>query len=238
MTRYLFAFTCLALSLVSSPTLAEEVTLNQRIDKILNAHGGAEVWKKTQAIVHTGDTFSQSRHAMGSTQRSYQYPDKFRISIDYPGNDSELRQLNGDKVWDHGQLGSEPFAKATQLQAMRMMPAKQLLEHRDIAKDLGTRTDENGVAHHGIDLNVNGLRLIIDSDAETGFILATWGVMEMMGQNMQFATFYHDYRVIDGRAIAFKEEHYAMGSYTGHTEIKEVNFPESLPDTLFSPVLQ
>ena len=210
-------------------------TLQPTIDKILNAHGGAEVWRNTSAIEYNADTFSQSRHALGTTQRSYQYPDKFRISIAYPGGESELRQLNNGQVWDHGKPGSAPFAKATQLQAMRMMPAKLLLEHRAVAKNLGTRKDDEGVTHQGIELKVGDLKLIIDSDADSGFILATWGVMEMMGQTMQFATFFHDYRVVEGRAIAFKEEHYAMGSYTGHTEIKEVKFPNSLPNELFQP---
>lgn len=219
-----------------TPLLAHaDEALQARINTVLNAHGGEEVWANTQAIEYFGDTFSQSRHAMGTTQRSFQYPDKFRISIEYPGNETELRQLNGDQVWDHNKPGSEPFALATQLQAMRMMAPKLLLENRQIAEDLGTRKDEEGVLHHGIGLQIGDLKIVIASDAETGYILATWGTIEMMGQTMQFVTFYHDYRVVEGRAIAFKEEHYAMGSYTGHTEIAEVKFPASLPEKLFQP---
>ncbi len=219
---------------MSIPAQASEA-FQAVINNILQAHGGAEVWKKTAAIAFTADTFSQSKHALGVTQRSYEHPDKFRISIEYPGNESELRQLNDGQVWDHGQVGSAPFSKATQLQAMRMMPAKQLLAHRATAKDLGTREDDEGTLHQGIEIIIDDLKLIIDTDAETGFILATWGIMQMMGQEMTFVTFYHDYRVIEGRAIAFKEEHYAMGSYTGHTEIKTVTFPSNLASELFQP---
>ena len=219
-----------------TPILAQaEEALQSRIDTILNAHGGAEIWNNTTAIEYYGDTFSQSRHALGTTQRSFQYPDKFRISINYPGDESELRQLNGAQVWDHGKPGSTPFALATQLQALRMMPPKLLLDNRNIAQDLGTRKGEDGTLHHGIGLQLGELRLVIDTDAETGYVLATWGSMEMMGQVMEFVTFYHDYRMVEGRAIAFKEEHYAMGSYTGHTEISEIKFPKALPDALFHP---
>jgi len=223
----------LTLFLAFSAQAADE--LQSTIDNILKAHGGAEIWSNTRAVEYSADTFSQSRHALGVTQRSYQYPDRFRISIEYPGNESELRQLSNGQVWDHGKPGSAPFAKATQLQAMRMMPAKLLLEHRAIAKDLGTRKDSEGTSHRGIELKIDGLTLIIASDPESGFILATWGMMEMMGQTMEFVTFFHDYRVVEGRSIAFKEEHYAMGSYTGHTEIKEVTFPNELADSLFQP---
>ncbi len=216
------------------PAHAED-NLQQAIDNILKAHGGADRWHNTTAVTYLADTFSQSRHALGTTTRHYQYPDKFSISIDYPGGESERRQLSGGQVWDHGKQGSAPFAKATQLQAMRMLIPKLLFENRLDAKDLGTRKDDEGVTHHGIELTVDSLRIIIDSDAESGFILATWGIMEAMGQKMQFATFYHDYRVVDGRTVAFKEEHYAMGTYTGHTEIKEVKFPETLPEILFRP---
>ncbi len=216
------------------PAHAEE-NLQNAIDNILKAHGGAEIWHNTTAVTYLADTFSQSRHALGTTTRHYQYPDKFSIRIDYPGGDSEQRQLSSGQVWDHGKPGSAPFAKATQLQAMRMLAPKLLLENRLNAKDLGTRKDDEGVTHHGVELTVDGLRIIIDTDAESGFILATWGIMEAMGQEMQFVTFYHDYRVVDGRAVAFKEEHYAMGTYTGHTEIKEVKFPDTLPEALFKP---
>ncbi|VAW87796.1 hypothetical protein MNBD_GAMMA18-1008 [hydrothermal vent metagenome] len=216
------------------PAHAEE-NLQNVIDNILKAHGGTEIWHNTTAVTYLADTFSQSRHALGTTTRHYQYPDKFSISIDYPGGESERRQLSDGQVWDHGKQGSAPFAKATQLQAMRMLAPKLLLENRLNAKDLGTRKDDEGVTHHGVELTVDGLRIIIDSDAESGFILATWGIMEMMGQKMQFATFYHDYRVVEGRTVAFKEEHYAMGTYTRHTEIKEVKFSDTLPETLFKP---
>lgn len=225
----------LLIALICAFPAHAEINLQNRIDNILQAHGGADVWRDTAAVSYIADTFSQSRHALGDTRRDYQYPDKFNISIEYPGGESERRQLNGDQVWDHGEPGSLPFAKATQLQAMRMLVPKLLLENRLNAKDLGTRKDDEGVTHHGIEITIDELRIIIDSDAETGFILATWGLMEMMGQSMQFVTFYDDYRVIDGRAIAFKEEHYAMGTYTGHTEIKEVTFPKTLPETLFKP---
>ncbi|MCF6217638.1 MAG: hypothetical protein L3J62_04090 [Gammaproteobacteria bacterium] len=226
----------LSIALICTFPAYAESNLQNKIDNILQAHGGAEVWRDTTAVTYLADTFSQSRHALGVTQRDYQYPDKFNISIEYPGGDSEHRQLNGGQVWDHGEQGSLPFAKATQLQAMRMLLPKLLLENRLNAKDLGTRTDDEGVTHQGIEVTVDELRIIIDSNAETGFILATWGLMEVMGQSMQFVTFYDDYRVIDGRAVAFKEEHYAMGTYTGHTEIKEVIFADALPEVLFNPL--
>ncbi len=236
MTLTLRTLCILSVALICALPAYAEINVQNRIDNILQAHGGTDVWRETTAVTYLADTFSQSRHALGVTRRDYQYPDKFNISIKYPGGDREHRQLNSGQVWDHGESGSLPFSKATQLQAMRMLLPKLLLENRLSAKDLGTRKDDEGVTHHGIEITVDELRIIIDSDAETGFILATWGFMEMMGQSMQFVTFYDDYRVVDGRAIAFKEEHYAMGTYTGHTEINEVTFPKTLPEALFNPL--
>jgi hypothetical protein len=231
-----FFSTLLLTTLITIAPAQADDTLQDLIDKVLNNYGGENTWKQTTSIYQEGNTFSQALHQLGRTIRSFNYPHQALIEIRYDSGDSESRLLNGDKVWDHGKSGSQPFMLATRLQSYRLALPKQLAEKRREAKDLGSRSDEDGKNHRGIELGYDhGLKLILDIDADSGHILSTWGLMSMGGQTMQFATFYDDFRIVDGRLIAFKEEHYAMGNFTGHTEIEKVEFNKKFSKETFEP---
>jgi len=225
-----------ALLLLGTATAQAEEALQATIDQVLKTYGGAGIWDKTTGIQQTGMTFSQARHMLGNTTRSYRFPDEMTIDIRYEDGESELRQMSGGQVWNHGQPANLPFAQATLLQSYRMAIPKQLLAHRHTAKDLGTREGEDGTVHRGIEIRYSpSTRMIIDIDANTGHILGTWGLMKMGEQEVQFATFYDDYRMVEGRLFALKEEHYAMGNYTGHTELEKISFVEEFAEEVFRP---
>jgi len=206
------------------------------IDKIIEAYGGEDTWHAAKGFSQQGHTYSQHRDLQGQTTRMYRHPGSMRIDIRYSAEDTELRQLDGEQAWNHGEPGTHPYMLATRLQAYRLSLPLQLIDHRNEVKDLGQRNDDKGNPHAGLMLEYDqGLQIIMDVDLNSGHILGSWGLMEMMGQHMEFATLYEDFRKVDGRLVAFKENHYAMGSYIGFTTLDKVTFVDEFPPHSFAP---
>jgi hypothetical protein len=122
------------------------------------------------------------------------------------------------------------------LQASRMALPRILFERRDVLIDhrVGKSPDSEPARRFEIPLD-DGLVMFVDVDPQTGHILRSRGVMRMGDKAMEFGTAYEDLRMREGRLVAFREIHLVSGKTTGITEISEITFPDSLPDSMFSP---
>jgi hypothetical protein len=222
-------------ALLSLPAQADD-DAQPLIDKIIAAYGGEAAWRATAGMRQEGSTYSQSRHFAGKTLRSYQHPGKMSIDIRYSDKDAELRQLDGDLAWNNGKVGPDAYVLASRLQAYRLALPLLLLDHRNQINSLGQRDDENGHLHEGLTLELEqGLKIIMDVDVASGRIMGSWGMMEMDGKPMEFASLYEDFRQVDGRLLSFKESHYAMGDYIGYTLLEKVEFVSDFPAHTFQP---
>lgn len=227
----------LVLLLCTLPALPARADDTQAlIDKVIATYGGEAAWRAVKGMRQEGSTYSLRRHFAGNTRRSYLHPGKMNIDIHYNPADTELRQLDGGQAWDHGKPGAAAFVQATHLQALRLALPLQLLDHRHEVKNLGQRNDDGGRPHAGLLLEPEpGLKIMMDVDIGSGRITASWGMMELEGKPMEFASLYDDFRVVDGRLLSFKEEHFAMGDNIGYTLLERVEFVDSFPDGTFRP---
>lgn len=216
------------------PTRADDT--QPLIDKVIATYGGEQAWRDVKAMAQEGSTYSAQRHFSGKTRRLYQHPGQMVIDIQYKPGDTELRQLDGNKAWNHGEPAPAALTQAAQLQAWRLVLPKLLIERRGEIKSLGQREDESGQPHEGLVLDLGqGMQIIMDVNIDSGRIMASWGMMEMAGQRMEFASIYDDFRTVEGRLLSFKETHYAQSEYIGYTLIEKTTFPEAIPAATFRP---
>jgi len=230
----------LALTLLSQPLWAANpkapAAVQNLVDQVIKAYGGQEIWNNTQGILQSGTIHSQRRGASGQIERSYQHPHRMRIDIRYSASDTELRQLDGELAWKDAKPASQPYMLATRLQAARLGAPQLLLDNREGIRDLGMIQSGTSKGLHRLEIPLAlGLKLILEIDPQSGHILHSRGLMTMGGQALEFSASYEDFRMIEGRLVAFREHHYAMGGYIGYTQLDKVQFVSTFPDHSFHP---
>ncbi len=229
---------CLSLSLFSSISHASEAT-EALIDSVITTYGGEEAWRKVVGIDERGRTYSERLQMFGQTERSYAHPNQMRIAIRYKEDESELRQLSGDQGWSHGKEAHPAFVKAARLQAYRMALPLLLLDHKQQIEDLGQRNDDKGAPHQGLRIKLDDdLQVLVDINLDSKHITASWGMLDMDGQRLEFATIYSNLQTVDGKLMAFREEHYAMGGYIGYTELETIRFVDQFAAGTFAPAAE
>jgi hypothetical protein len=229
----------LALLLIVVATVtgaAAEESTDEVLARVARAYGGAMIVAQTRAIKMRGTTHSVMRGTSGPIARAYQHPDRLMVEIAYSGRSPERRVMVGDRGWRQGQPVRGPFHSSMVLQASRMALPRILFERRDVLIDhrVGKSPDSEPARRFEIPLD-DGLVMFVDVDPQTGHILRSRGVMRMGDKAMEFGTAYEDLRMREGRLVAFREIHLVSGKTTGITEISEITFPDSLPDSMFSP---
>jgi hypothetical protein len=182
------------------------------------------------AIVEEGTTTS-FRRGDGKLLRQYQSPDRFSIRIDY-STGSEARVMVGEKAWQQGMPANPMLRGAIALQVARIALPWNMLAKRSSLVDLGPVASGG----HAIEFPLEEqLKLVVEVDPASGRILRSRGIYRMGEGTMEFATAYSDFRTINGRLHAAREEHYAMGQHTGYSVIEKVSYPKNLPDSAFTP---
>ena len=220
---------------LSHSAVGEEST-DEFLGRIARAYGGAMTVAQTRAVKVRGTTYSAMRGRSGPIARAYQHPDRLVVEIAYAGQAPERRVIDGEQGWRQGQPVGGPFHGSMVLQAARMALPRILFEHRDVLIDHG-RADapgDEGVRLLEVPLG-DGLALHVAVEPGSGYILRSRGVMKMGETSMEFGTGYEDFRMHEGRLVAFREVHFVSGKTTGYTEILDITFPDSLPDSMFAP---
>lgn len=225
----LFLASLCALMLAGSAACAEE-TLDQVLGRVASAYGA----QAPTAIREKGTTVS-FRQGNGTLSRIFKSPDRFRIEIRYAAR-GESRAMVGEEAWAQGEPANPVLRGAIALQAARIALPWNMLAKRGVATDLGTVTGEEGRTLRAVEFApAQQLKMIVEIDPKTGYIVRSRGIQSMGGNAMEFATVYSDFRKRDGRVYAAREEHFAMGQHTGYSLIDTVDYPADLPDSAFRP---
>ncbi|MFA4970703.1 MAG: hypothetical protein WC540_13850 [Sulfuritalea sp.] len=222
------AIACLLWLALAAPALAD---VGELLAEVLAAHGGGAA----PAAIHERGVIESLRRGNGAVERWWQAPDRFRIEIGYPG-EPESRLLRGNEAWQQGQPATPAFHASLALQAARMALPWRLQENARRVVDLGAGKSSDGRPLRVLELPVQqGIKLIVEIDAESRLILRSRGILTINNASMEFATGYEDYRTVAGRRVAMTERHFAMGQYTGTTRLASVEFPAVLPAPTFNP---
>ncbi len=209
------------------------------VNKTIDAYGGLEALKKASAIRQYGTVVSVMRGgAKGSLKRLFQRPAKLRVEVAFPGEEPEVRVLDGAKGWRMGQPVDGPPYQAMVLQAARLALPLNLSGHKGRIKELAP------VARDGAHLRVlelplgKGMVMTVEIDPETGLILRSSGIIKGKGkgaETIEFVTTYRDFRKVGGVLFPFAERNYAMGQVTGETKLDKVEVSAKLPAKTFAP---
>lgn len=234
-----------ALLLFPAVAFASE-DLDALLRKSVEAYGGVDALS-TLVFRQKGRLTSGMREGKeGTIVRSYRRPDHLRVEVSFPGEETEIRALDGDKGWSQGREAQGMPFHAMTLQAARFALPLNLLERKDELKDLGT-VSRDGKSLRAVELPLGGNRSIVaEIDPESGRILrsaartaASPGMDSAMGrggrESIEFATTYGDFRTVRGVLFPFREGNYAMGQHTGDTVIEKVDVLRSLPADTFQP---
>jgi len=181
---------------------------NDLVDKIVNTYGGAAAWEKVESFHQTGSVVSKMRPDKGDLDRVWRGADKLRVRIAYPSH-TEVRDVDGDHGTSNGEAAKGMMLDAMRLQAARLALPLLLVQKRSALKVV----DAN---HIEVPLD-GGMTLNVEADS-TGRILKTVG----KATGIEFSTTYSDFRTVDGRLFAFREENTAQGMPTGVNEIDKV----------------
>jgi hypothetical protein len=216
--------------------IAGEEDAEALLERVAEAYGGLETIQSTHAVRLTGTTYSVMRNASGPIVRAYEHPDKLLVEIAYEGQTPERRVIMGGLGWRQGQPVSGPFHKSMVLQAARMALPRILFDRREELIDHGMVNAEDVPDGRVLEVPLaEGLRLFVTIDPGSGRIRRSVGVMAMGESRMSFGTSYEDFRMHEGRLVAFREIHVVGERTTGHTEVETISFPDDIPDAVFSP---
>ena len=238
----------LATAVLPAPAVGQESGLTGAVDSALSlevligrsieAYGGEEVLGRAGGMVQEGTVTSAMRQgAGGRIVRLYERPIQLRVEIEYPGNESEVRILDGGRGWRNGGPASGPMYQAMLLQAARLGLPAILIDFQASLQDMG-EVDRDGQLLRAVGLEFHqGLRVTAEIDPGTGRILRSEGTISGPGGRpaLTFATEYADFREVDGVLVPFHEVNYAQGQRTGETRLESVELVNEIPAGSFRP---
>jgi len=221
----LYSFTIL----VAGSACATE-PLQQILDKVASEYGAVP-----PAIIRETGTTNSLMRGDGSLLRLYKAPDRFRIEINYETG-SETRTMVGAMAWYQHTQANPMLRGAIALQAGRIAMPWNILAKPSAAVDLGTALNAKGKTVRTIEFPLEErLKLVVEIDPETGYILRSRGIQSVGEHTVEFATVYSDFRKENGRIHPAHEEQFAMGANIGRSSIEKTEYPESIPDSAFMP---
>jgi hypothetical protein len=204
---------------------------------MVDSYGGEAALRKVTSIRQTGQLVAQRGGLVpGKIERLMQLPDKLRIVIDHPGDLAERRVLVDSNSWRDGKETTLPQHASMVLQTARLRLPLLFFDRKAEVKDMGIVEGEGGAKARGLSLALSeGVGLYLFADPKSGRILQSTNIIELDGQSFEFGTVYEDYRKVDGLLFAFKEEHVAMGRYTGTTTLEKIEFNPPIAPDAFKP---
>ncbi len=171
----------------------------------------------------------------GRYARVFSRSSRLRQEVEYPGSPAEVRILDGARAFRYGEPAPGPVAATLQLQAARLDLPALLLEWEPRVADLGEVTHEGRkVRVMGLDLAA-GLRIEVGIEPASARIVYVRGLARAGPGGLDLYTVYHDFRMVNGVLVAFREEGWANGEPTGEVELTEVEFPDDVGDGEFQP---
>lgn len=234
------AVLCAALALVPpAAARAEEPSLSQLLKHAFDAYGGLSKLQRWNARVEEGRVTSLIMQGgqTGRLRRTFERPGKLRVEIAYPGQEPEVRVLDGARGWRNGiEVSGTPRWAAMVLQAARLDLPRLLAEKRLELVDAGA-VKRGGQRLRAALLPLGGgMTLTVELDPKTGRILRSSGKVDAgPGMALEFATDYSDFRRVDGALVPFREANFAQGQRTGDTVLERVELLRDAPQGSFRP---
>lgn len=233
------AVLCAALALVPPAAARAEEPLSQLLERAFEAYGGISRLQRWNARVEEGKVTSlimQGGQA-GRLLRTFERPRKLRVEIAYPGQEPEVRVLDGARGWRNGiEVSGTPRWAAMALQAARLDLPRLLVEKRLELVDAGAvKRGFHRLRAVMLPLG-GGMTLTVEIDPKTGRILRSSGKVDAgPGMALEFATDYSDFRRVDGALVPFREANFAQGQRTGDTVLERVELLRDAPQGSFRP---
>jgi len=230
---------CAALALAPlARARPEEPSLSQVLKRALDAYGGLPELQRRNARVEEGRVTSAMQGGQaGRLSRTFERPRRLRVEIAYPGQEAEVRVLDGARGWRNGiEVSGTVKWAAMVLQAARMDLPRLLAEERVKLVDGGS-VKRDGRRLRAVTLPLGeGMTLTAEIDPETGRILRSSGKMDAgPGMALEFATLYSDFRRVEGVLVPFREANFAQGQRTGDTVLRRAEVLRDTPQGSFRP---
>lgn len=206
------------------------------IRRSLAAYGGESAQVRLGRVRATG-TVSSSLHPgeAGRFTRIFTRGSRLRLEVAFPGSAPEVRILDGARAFRYGEPAPGPVAAMLQLQAARLDLPALLAEWEPRVVDQGEVTHEGQKLRVlGLDI-ANGMRIEAGIDPRGGRILYVRCLARNGPRELELFTVYHDFRVVDGVLVPFREEGWANGEPTGQLELSKVEFLDDVPESAFEP---
>ena len=198
---------------------AEDLTLEQIIDKYIKAHGGRDKIDAIQSVRVTGkQKMSGGMDIEVPVVMEQQRPNKFRVDFTFQG-------LTGTRAFD-GKTGWSimPFQGKTDAEKMSEDDVKEVEDEADLAGPLidsqakghkvelvGKEDAEGEQAYKVKVTKKNGNIEYHFVDAEQFLTIKSSGVRKVQGSEMEYEAIYGDYKSVDGWLMPHTLEQRAMG---------------------------
>ena len=196
--------------------------LSALLDLCVAAHGGAQALSRASSFRLDGHVTSLLHPgARGRISRVYSRPDRLRVEVSWPGEPTEVRELQGTHGSRNGVPVQGPLFTAMLLQLVRLDLPWLLHRARGAAIDRGVvRSGTRTLRAVEIPLG-HGLSVTAEIDPQTGLIARS----RTNGSGtppLEFSTTYDEYRLVEGVQISFREGNWANGRDTGVTTVEVV----------------
>ncbi len=221
----------LSLALIACSTHAQSGPLQEVLDRLVQSYGGAENLRKLECMVQEWDFFAPMRNQHGSDVRSVRLPGQLRVELTYPDK-QEIRVLNGDRAQVIFGDSAPRFARAAQMDAMRLqlMRLYSPLSLLDRMEALSL-TDSGGML--ALSLQEQGLRADYLVNREEWRIEKVVGTLKINGNEMRFLTEYSDFAMVEGVLVHRQENKYAGNVNTAKLQLRRITLDAGLDDGLF-----
>lgn len=209
------------------------------VEKLVQAHGGAEAIERAPAVQAEGEIDAYLRGGKGTYRRWLERPRRLRVETVY-AQDSETRILDGTQVW-RGSGGQPPKAVSGQGHLAVVYQYKQLdLPYGLLKGDYRVR-HAGREALEGRDTEVleltdaEGPPMRVNVDAQTHLIVRVAGTFTHGGMSIALGIDFADYRPVDGVPLPHRMRNYAGGRAVSETVITRYQLNPPADPTRFRP---
>ncbi|MFO0581532.1 MAG: hypothetical protein U0229_04595 [Anaeromyxobacter sp.] len=205
------------------------------VARCVQAHGGPAALAKAARQQQVG-TVTSLLHpgAAGKIGRVYERSGRLRVEVQWPGEEGEIRVVDGDRGWRQGQEARGGYLASMMLQAVRLDLPATLANWEARLEDRGEQVVDGKKVRVLAFPYAPGLVVETALDPTSGRIVRSRGY-STGADKVEFITTYEDYRLVDGVLVAFREVNWANGRNTGETVVEQAGFPAALPAEMWRP---
>lgn len=231
MTRTLTALSA-ALFLFVAPMAAQEMALDEVLEKHYEAIGGLDAWSSVATASMSGK-MSAPQGFEAPFVIMFKVPGKSRLEFTFQGM-TGVQAVDGDVAWQ-----IMPFMGKTEAEPMPEEQAKLMMEQADFDGPLVNWEDDgNTIEYEGTEdvegTSAHKLKVTLATgdvrhyylDADYFLPIKSTGTTTIQGQKQDFETIYGDYKEVGGLMLAHSIESKPVGAPAGQVitiETTEVN---------------